>query len=201
MLDLIQGDAVLETARLRLEPLTPHHAPQLFPVLSDARIYTYIPEDPPLDRATLTMRYQRLATRRSPEGDALWLNWAVQRQQERDYIGVAQATVTADQPAYLAYLLAPAFWGYGYAQETCARVLRLLFDMYRVPAVQAEVDTRNQASWTLLERLGFSRTVLRPAADYFKGSSSDEYSYDLTEEAWRHRPGSHKAIVRPSIEM
>jgi hypothetical protein len=44
MLDLVQGDAVLETARLRLEPLTPQHAPHLFPVLSDARIYTYIPD-------------------------------------------------------------------------------------------------------------------------------------------------------------
>jgi ribosomal-protein-alanine N-acetyltransferase len=190
MLDLIQGEAVLETARLRIEPLTPHHAPQLFPLLSDARIYTYIPEEPPPDQAALTRRYQQLATRRSPEGDALWLNWAVQRQQERDYIGVVQATVTADQPAYLAYLLTPAFWGYGYAQEACNRVLRLLFGAYRVPAVRAEVDTRNQASWKLLERLGFIRTALHPAADYFKGGSSDEYSYDLTEEAWQHGPGS-----------
>ena len=186
MLDLIQGEAVLETARLRLEPLTPHHAPPLFPVLSDARIYTYIPEEPPSNQAALTMRYQQLATRRSPGGDELWLNWAIYRPQERDYIGVAQATVTADQPAYLAYLLAPAFWGYGYAQETCNQLLRLLFDAYRVAAVRAEVDTRNQASWKLLERLGFIRTALRPAADYFKGSSSDEYTYDLTEEAWRH---------------
>ena len=187
MLDLVQGDAVLETARLRLEPLTPHHAPQLFRVLSDRRIYTYIPEEPPPDRAALTRRYQRLATRRSPEGDELWLNWAIYRQQERDYIGVVQATVTADQPAYLAYLLAPAFWGQGYAREACTRVLTLLFGAYRVAAVRAEVDTRNQASWMLLERLGFIRTALRPAADYFKGSSSDEYSYDLMEEAWQHR--------------
>jgi RimJ/RimL family protein N-acetyltransferase len=191
MLDLIQGEAALETARLRLEPLTPQHAPQLFPLLSDTRIYTYIPEEPPPDQAALAMRYQQLATRRSPQGDALWLNWAVQRQGEGDYIGVVQATVTADQPAYLAYLLAPAFWGYGYAQEACTRILRLLFDGYRVPAVRAEVDTRNQASWGLLERLGFTRTALRPAADYFKGSSSDEYSYDLTDAAWqtKHRRG------------
>jgi RimJ/RimL family protein N-acetyltransferase len=129
------------------------------------------------------MRYQQLATRRSPRGDALWLNWAVQRQRERDYIGVVQATLTADQPAYLAYLLASAFWGYGYAREACTRVLMLLFGAYRVHSVRADVDTRNQASWTLLERLGFIRTTLRPAADYFKGSSSDEYSYDLTDES------------------
>jgi ribosomal-protein-alanine N-acetyltransferase len=132
MLDLIQGDSILETARLRLEPLTPHHAPDLFPVLSDAQIYTYIPHDPPSDRATLTMRYQQLATRRSPHSDALWLNWAVQRQRERDYIGVVQVTVTADQPAYLAYLLASAYWGSGYAREACGRILLLLFAAYQI---------------------------------------------------------------------
>lgn len=187
MLDLIDGDRILTTERLRLEPLTPQHAPHLFPVLSDLDMYTYIPDDPPADIVTLTARYQRLATRRSPRGDELWLNWALKRTREADYIGVVQATLTPDQPAYLAYLLGSAFWGYGYAQEACNRLLMLLFGAYRVSGVRAEVDTRNQASWTLLERLGFVRTALRPSADYFKGSSSDEYTYDLTDADWLRR--------------
>jgi [ribosomal protein S5]-alanine N-acetyltransferase len=187
MLDLIDGDSILATERLYLEPLTPQHAPHLFPVLSDIQIYSYIPDDPPADIATLTTRYQRLATRRSPRGDELWLNWALKRSREADYIGVVQATLTPGQPAYLAYLLASAFWGYGYAQEACNRLLVLLFGVYRVSGVRAEVDTRNQASWTLLERLGFTQTALHPAADHFKGSSSDEYVYDLTDADWLRR--------------
>lgn len=47
MLDLIDSEAVLETERLKLEPLTPSHALPLFPILSDERIYTYIPDNPP----------------------------------------------------------------------------------------------------------------------------------------------------------
>jgi ribosomal-protein-alanine N-acetyltransferase len=186
MLELIQGDAILTAARLCLEPLTPQHAQHLFPVLSDRQLYTYIPEDPPADSASLAARYQRLATRRSPQGDALWLNWAVKRLHEGDYIGVLQATLTAEQPAYLAYLLGSPFWGQGYAQEACSRLLVLVFGAYRVSRVRAEVDTRNQASWRLLERLGFTRTTLRPAADYFKGSSSDEYTYELTLSDWHN---------------
>jgi ribosomal-protein-alanine N-acetyltransferase len=185
MLELIQGEAVLTTARLYLEPLTPQHAPQLFPVLSDQRLYTYIPDDPPAGIAGLTARYQLLATRVSPEGDALWLNWALKRRHEADYIGFVQATLTADQPAYLAYLLGSAFWGHGYAQEACTRLLVLLFESYDSACVQAEVDTRNQASRRLLKRLGFTQTALRPAADYFKGSSSDEYTYELTKADWQ----------------
>jgi ribosomal-protein-alanine N-acetyltransferase len=184
MPDIVDGDMMLETERLRLEPLTPHHARQLFPVLADAHIYTYIPEDPVPDPDALARRYQQLATRRSPSGTELWLNWAVHRTQEHDYIGTLQATVTADQHATIAYLLNPAFWGYGYAQEACRRLLTLLFGGYHIQEVQADVDTRNHASWTLLERLGFRRSAVRHAADYFKGSSSDEYTYALTDRGW-----------------
>src|SRR5512136_523152 len=100
MLDLIDSEAVLETERLKLEPLTPSHALPLFPVLSDERIYTFIPDDPPPDVTSLIQHYHRLAARRSPRGDELWLNWAVQRKQDKTYIGVVQATVSA-QRAYL----------------------------------------------------------------------------------------------------
>jgi ribosomal-protein-alanine N-acetyltransferase len=179
MFDLDTAECVLETNRLRLEPLLPHHAAALFAVLADQRIYTYIPEEPPANQDQLRQRYQRLATRSSPERDELWLNWALQRQQEQDYIGVLQATVYTDHHADIAYLLHPTFWGQGYAQEACRRLLTRLVETYSVERVQAEVDTRNHASWRLLERLGFRRIALRQAADHFKGSSSDEYTYEL----------------------
>jgi ribosomal-protein-alanine N-acetyltransferase len=127
MPDLVDDHLILETERLCLEPLTPHHARQLFPVLADARIYTYIPEDPLLDSDALARRFQQLAARRSPSGTELWLNWAMHRTQEHDYIGTLQATITADQHATIAYLLNSAFWGYGYAQEACRCLLSLLF--------------------------------------------------------------------------
>lgn len=184
MLDLPIDESVLETDRLHLEPLLPHHASALFAVLADQRIYTYIPEEPLTDHERLRQRYQQLATRRSPEGDELWLNWALQRKQEQDYIGVLQATVYVDH-ATIAYLLHPAFWGYGYAMEACHPLLALAFETYDLPYVDAEVDTRNRASWTLLERLGFQRVALREAADHFKGEQSDEYTYQLSKEAWQ----------------
>jgi RimJ/RimL family protein N-acetyltransferase len=137
---------------------------------------------------------ERLATRRSPHGDQLWLNWAVHRKREQDYIGTLQATVSADQRAAIAYMLHSAFWGKGYAQEACRRLLTMLFTAYDLRCVYAEVDTRNQASWRLLERLGFQRVAFRQAADHFKGASSDEYTYELTAKDWQaSRPGSTSA--------
>jgi RimJ/RimL family protein N-acetyltransferase len=184
MIQLIDSDTILETARLLLEPLIPAHARPLFPVLADAQIYSYIPEDPLADQDALYRRFQQLARRRSPSGSELWLNWAIYRKDEHDYIGTLQATVFADQSAAIAYLLNPTFWGYGYAQEACRRMLSLLFDGYALPTVSAAVDTRNAASVALLERLGFQRTAAREAADHFKGAPSDEYHYALTAAAW-----------------
>ena len=44
----------------------------------------------------------------------------------------------------------------------------------------AEVDSLNEPSLRLLERMGFQRASLRAAADHFKGRSSDEWTWRLT---------------------
>jgi [ribosomal protein S5]-alanine N-acetyltransferase len=80
----------------------------------------------------------------------------------------------------LAYELSPEFWGHGYATEACLRVIESLFTDYNVAEIMAEVDTRNEASCKLLERLSFKRITLRAGADFFKGESSDEYTYKLS---------------------
>lgn len=177
---LINPEQVLETERLRLEPLQPHHAARLFALLQDTRIYPYIPQEPPAGLSLLTQRYTQLARRLSPAGDQAWLNWAISLTATADYIGQVEATVFEDQTAYLAYLIGAAFWGQGYATEACTRIVRLLFDDYGVACVKAKVDTRNMASIRLLERLGFTRIGYPAHADFFKGSPSDEYTYCLS---------------------
>ena len=58
-------------------------------------------------------------------------------------------------------------------------MLALLFADYKVSRVAAEIDTRNVASIHLVEALGFTRVAMAPNADFFKGTVSDEYRYDL----------------------
>lgn len=179
---LIDPEQVVETERLRLEPLQPRHAAELFALLQHPDIYRYIPQEPPTSLAALTQRYQALSRRLAPAGDQVWLNWAVQITATSAYIGHVEATVMEDQTAYLAYELGTAFWGRGYATEACTRIIQLLFDDYSVTAISAEVDTRNTASIGLLERLGFVRSGYRADADFFKGSTSHEYTYRLSAE-------------------
>ena len=176
---VVNPEKTLETSRLLLEPLVPSHGVHLHAPLSAAQLYTFIPQEPPASRESLEARYTALSARRSPDGQELRLNWALRRRDIGAYVGTLQATVRADRTAMLAYMVFVAFQGRGYAVEGAARVLAHLFDDYHVSVVVAEIDTRNGASIRLVEALGFVRVAMVPGADFFKGSLSDEYRYEL----------------------
>jgi len=178
-----QGISNLETERLILEPLCREHAAHLFPVLSDSRIYQFIPQELPGSMSALEARYEQLEKRVSPSGQELWLNWAISLKEQNAYIGTVQATVLENSSSLLAYELSPACWGRGYATEACSRVIECLFADYNVTEIRAEVDTRNEASFRLLERLSFKRIKVSKGADFFKGASSDEYTYRLSRKS------------------
>ncbi len=180
----IDPERPLETPRLLLEPLVADHAAALFEALQAPDLYPYIPQDPPSSLDALKIRHTALASRRSPDGQEDWLNWVLRQRESEAYVGTVQATVHADHTALLAYMIFPAFWRQGYAREGCARVLTHLFEDYRVNRVAAEIDTRNIASICLVESLGFARIATTPGADFFKGATSDEYSYELSASAF-----------------
>jgi RimJ/RimL family protein N-acetyltransferase len=174
-------DEPLVTERLVLEPLLPVHAALLCPALREPDLYTYIPQEPPASVEALEARCRRLASRRSPDGAEVWLNWAARlatAQGTPVYVGTFEATVYGDDSAALAYMIFGPYQRRGYAAEGCRAVLAYLAGAVGVRRAFAEIDTRNAASIALVESLGFARVALRPNADFFKGASSDELRYE-----------------------
>ncbi len=151
------GFEMLQTARLTLEPIRPDHAGELFEPLQDARLYTYIPQDAPPSKEALRERLEWLAAGKSPDGTQVWLNWVARRNDDGTVVGMYQATVYPDRTADVAYITFIASQGRGFAAEICAEVIRHLGERYGVQVVGADIDTRNQASIALVERLGFMR--------------------------------------------
>ena len=172
------GETVFETERLRLEPIRESHAAEMFELLSDPAMYRFVPQDPPESIEALAARYHRLETRCSPDGEEAWLNWVARLRDTNVCIGIVQVTLLKDGRAQLAYEVGVPYWRRGFATETCSRVIQALFDQ-GATEVRAELDTRNEASIALLERLGFRRGALQKNADQFKGSESDEWTYTL----------------------
>jgi ribosomal-protein-alanine N-acetyltransferase len=169
----MNSEAIFETARLRLEPLRRAHAAEMFALLSDPRMYLYIPQKPPADVASLADTYERLESRTSPDGEERWLNWIARSKADGDCIGFVQVTLRPDASAYFAYEIGVAHWNQGFATEACARILEAIFDDPQIDHVVAEVDTRNAASIRLLERLGFECSEAR----------QDELTYRLARRS------------------
>ncbi len=176
---LITPETPLETLRLSLEPLVTSHAAAIYKQLLDERLYQFIPQSPPKSLQALESRYHVLSSRQSPDGQEVWLNWAV-RLREGNFIGTLEATVYPNCTAAIAYMIFPMFWQQGYAKEGCRRLLNHLFEDYQVSVVSAEVDTRNIASINLVEALRFKRLSTQTNADFFKGAFSHEYLYELS---------------------
>ena len=168
---------MLETPRLRLAPQGPEHAAAMMRVLADSRTHEFVPANPPTDEKALRDRFERLSSRRSPDGAEYWLNWVVFAGEKA--LGTVQATVTpAAARAHVAYMFHPESWGRGYATEAVRVTLEHL-KILRVSRLEANIDTRNLKSQRLVERLGFERVEEVKGADEFKGGVSDEYRYEL----------------------
>jgi RimJ/RimL family protein N-acetyltransferase len=153
---------ILETARLRLEPLTTAHAEEMAPLLADERLYTFTGGRPPsLDE--LRARYARQAAGRSPDGVERWLNWVARRREEGLAVGFVQAAVTEDLPcsapatAVLAWLLGVGFHGHGYAREAAGAMLRRL-ETIGVARAVAYIHPGHTASMSVAQALGMSPT-------------------------------------------
>jgi RimJ/RimL family protein N-acetyltransferase len=173
------------TARLRIESLRPRHAQALFDVLADPRIYAYIPDHAHDSVDSLAEHYARLERGPRPGSIERWLNWALARRDTQAYIGTLQATVMPDTRAYIGYVLATSAWGQGFATEACGWLLAELERGYRTPEILATVDSRNEASIRLLERLGFVRIAVQPAE--LRGEATTDYRY-------RRRGASHRSV-------
>ena len=175
--------AHLISKRLRIEPLRAAHAPMVHPHLQAAAIYTYLPEDPPT-LAELQRRYDFWEGGRSPDGTEQWLNWVAFLRDTTTPVGTFQATIPQHGEGAIAYVVFPAFWRQGVARELATAVITHIFQAHDLSRLCAEIDTRNTGSIRLVESLGLTRIATTRGADFFKGASSDEYTYSVSREDW-----------------
>ena len=171
----VMSQRPLFTPRLLLEPQVPAHAPAMFPLLCDPALYQF-ENAAPSSEAWLTQRFDRLATRQSPDGREHWLNWVLRRRDDAAVIGFVQATVRADGRALVAYLLGSPYWGQGLAAEAVQAMLTDLAEAWQVTQALAVFKRNNLRSRSLLLRLGFGEagTGLASLAAAGLGPGPDE---------------------------
>ena len=152
MIDLDRG---WRTERLGLEPLTVAHATELAPLLDDPRLHEFT-GGAPVSAAALADRYRRLEKRSSPGGDQGWGNWVMRVRATGRAVGTVQATLPADGPAEVAWVVAREAQGHGYAKEAARSLVALLqADGW---AVVAHIHPGHLASQGVARAAGLSPT-------------------------------------------
>lgn len=176
MIDFVNySEPFLQTRRLALEPLTAWHGESLFAGLKEPLLYTFIAKEPPLAAGEVIRRFERLESRRSPEGDELWLNWAV-REARGGYAGLVEATVRPDGSAIIAYWVFLASQKQGVGREAVAAMLEHLASIGVSEAI-AFIDTRNTDSIKLVEALRFTRVETHVMREKLRGRWVDDHEY------------------------
>lgn len=92
--------------------------------------------------------------------------------------------------AEFGYSLARAFWSQGFATEAGWALLSFLFTELKLHRVTAVMDVDNDASWRLVERLGFRREAHFVENIYFKGDYASEYHYAMLKSEWNVQSGN-----------
>ena len=89
--------------------------------------------------------------------------------------------------AMVGYSIASAHWRKGFGTESMTVLLDYLFNALELHRVEADCDTRNTASWKLLEKLGFRREGHFIENYFDHGVYADEYRYGLLQREWREK--------------
>jgi RimJ/RimL family protein N-acetyltransferase len=126
----------------------------MFALLSDPKIYRYEGQ-PPASLEWLRERFQRLESRRSPDGREQWLNWVI-RLPSGEPAGYVQATVHEDGRAAIAFVLGSKYWDRGLGRAAVTSMLAELRERHSVREATAVLKRVNARSRLLLERLGFA---------------------------------------------
>jgi release factor glutamine methyltransferase len=146
----------IETERLVLEPVRVEHADEMAAVLDDVRLHEFT-GGRPSTRPELRERYARWLSHAGLEG---WLNWILRERRTGEAVGTFQVTLRVDsgrRVAELAWVVAVAYQGRGYAAEAGAAAVEWL-RRNGTDMLIAHIHPSHEASMAVARRLGLQPT-------------------------------------------
>ena len=138
---------IAETERLILRRYKKEDLQDLFEYLSDIEVVQY----EPYRAMTLDKTRKNLEWRIGTEEMI-----AVELKDSGKMIGNVYMGKREFDSLEIGYVFNKAYWGYGYAAESCRALIQQAFSN-GIHRIYAECDPHNERSWKLLEALGFQR--------------------------------------------
>jgi RimJ/RimL family protein N-acetyltransferase len=179
--------ARLLTPRLVIRRFQPADAPLLARYRSVPEVARFQSWDAPFPQERAAAFVDWLSERH-PDTPGEWHQLAIAERDAPDVlVGDCAFHSHADETriADVGFTLDPSVQGRGYAREAVGALLAYLFEARAKHKAVADCDTRNAASWRLLEHLGFVREGELRDSFHDGERWASEYLYGLLASEWR----------------
>lgn len=188
---------ILETQRLFLRLFQDADLDAFVAYRSDPEVARYQGWDAPYSRERAVAFIAEMKAVQ-PGTSGAWLQLAIEIKGKSGLIGDCAFHILSGDPrqAEIAYTLARAYQGQGFASEAVARLFDYLFKDLNLHRVTANCDVENRASFRLLERVGLRREATFYQNVWFKGAWGSEYLYAILQSEWN----AIKNSVGPSFK-
>jgi len=150
--DYITNKPVLRTERLTLRQLVPSDIPALKEWMPDKTMYTYWGKPAGKTDKNPELLFEKV------KDNTKSFHWGIALNENDRVIGEAWIyLIDNNRMAKIALRIAPAYQGRGLASEATKAVIGFCFTQTELQRIWTDVDTRNIASWKVLEKCGFTR--------------------------------------------
>ncbi len=125
--------------------------------------------------------------------------WVVERVSDRAALGWVTLTIRSREHgiAEIGYTLSAAYHRQGYGTEAVALLVERAFAEPDIHRLEAVCSVENEASWRLLERLGFEREGRLRGYYVIEGRRVDHYLYARLKPAAAAPAGARQPAERP----
>lgn len=175
---------VLETARLHLVQIGPEHIDALFGILSKDEVTEYYGMDSLQDRHIAEKMVSAFQVGFEAQRS---YRWGLVLKETGEFIGTIGLNNLnpGAKKSEIGYELHPDFWRRGLAKEAVLEVLRYSFEelgLYRMGAVTYPA---NEASNSMLTKLGFKQEGVLRGYLFQRGTSHDALIFSMLEPEWK----------------
>jgi [ribosomal protein S5]-alanine N-acetyltransferase len=155
----------------------------LYEIFSDPQVMRYWSTAPLPNREAAAELHREIS--RGNERETM-LKWGLALRDSNILIGTTTLfNLNFDNGrAELGYAMARAYWGKGYMNEALKALISHTFEVMSLRRLEADVDPRNVASISTLERLGFQREGFLRERWHVNGEIQDALFYGLLRREW-----------------
>ncbi|MCG7542565.1 GNAT family N-acetyltransferase [Pseudoalteromonas sp. MM17-2] len=172
----------LETSRLKLSALNDSDGKAVFELFSDPLVTHYYDLEP-FSELSQALKLIEFFQSRFEEGSGI--RWAIRLRETNQLIGTCgfNSWNPRMKNAVLGYDLMPNFWGNGYTTEAVHKIINAAFSgklaCGELNRIQGDTVPGNDASESVLRKIGFKEEGLRRQSGYWKNQFHDLKCFGL----------------------